>query len=55
MGSWRNLFVGLIFYVWGSIYFRDSFATEDFAGILFGLTGMTIGLMISIQLDKMPE
>jgi hypothetical protein len=55
MGSWRNLFVGTIIYVWGSYHLRESYATEDFAGILFGLTGMTAGLVISIQPNKMPD
>lgn len=55
MGSWRNLFVGLIFYVVSVIHLNSSCLSEDFAGILFSLTGMTIGLLISIQLDRMPE
>jgi hypothetical protein len=54
MGSWTNLFIGMIFYVAGSIHLTESYRQEDFAGILFSLTGMTIGLLISIRPERMP-
>jgi hypothetical protein len=54
MGSWTNLFVGCIFYIAGSLHLRESYESEDFAGILFSLTGMTVGLLISIRPERMP-
>ena len=55
MGSWRNLFVGITLYIAGSLSLPRSYEYEDFAGILFSLTGMTIGLLIAIRPQKMPE
>ena len=55
MGSWRNLFVGLTIYIAGSRYLLRSYQYEAFAGIIFSLTGMTIGLLIAIRPQKMPE
>jgi hypothetical protein len=54
MGSWRNLFVGMVFYMAGSVYLRRSSEGEDNAGILLSLTGMTVGLLIAIRPQKMP-
>jgi hypothetical protein len=54
MGSWRNLFVGMVFYMVGSFYLRRSSEGGDYAGILLSLTGMTAGLLIAIRPRKMP-